>query len=86
MKDDYADLPIEELPNKVIEVLAKEYLLTPTDMKEGKVIVHFNYTCEKCGQRCTFEDPNKLYPTGVCWRCGHETIIKKAGFALIITQ
>lgn len=46
------------------------------------VNVLFKFTCEHCGERCTFQEPNKLYEKGECHRCGKETVVKRGGYAL----
>lgn len=45
--------------------------------------VFIKFTCEKCGNRLGFDEPNRLYTTGSCDKCGHVTEIKKCGFAVI---
>jgi len=50
----------------------------------SKASVHFKFSCEKCGTRCTFEKPNTLYASGTCYACGHETVVDKAGFSLAL--
>ena len=45
--------------------------------------VHFTYTCEKCGTRCTLSEPNMLRENGECCVCGHTTTITEGGFTLI---
>ena len=52
----------------------------------GTARVYFKFTCQHCGQRCTFSEPNKLYEKGECFSCGKETQIQKAGFMLIISS
>lgn len=47
--------------------------------------VHFKFTCEKCGERCTLSKANTLYENGECYKCGHETKIEKGGFSLTLT-
>lgn len=49
-----------------------------------KAAIYFKYTCAYCGQRCTFAEPNLLYATGECFRCGKVTTIEKAGFMLVV--
>jgi hypothetical protein len=44
--------------------------------------VHFKFTCEKCGARCTFEEKNSLFERGTCYQCGTDQPVTKAGFAL----
>jgi hypothetical protein len=43
-------------------------------------IVYFKFTCEHCGERCTFDEPNLLFENGECHACGKMTVIKKGGF------
>ena len=35
--------------------------------KLAKVYFYFKFTCPKCGARCEFEEPNKLYEKGICY-------------------
>lgn len=35
--------------------------------------VHFKFTCERCGARCTFSEPNTIYRNGECMDCGWAT-------------
>lgn len=44
--------------------------------------VFFKFTCGRCGARCTFNEPNRLYTEGECHACGFMTSIERAGFAL----
>lgn len=44
--------------------------------------VYFKFTCEACGARCTFDEPNTLFARGECHECGHQMEITHAGFAL----
>lgn len=46
------------------------------------VEVFFKFTCEKCGERCTFQEPNSIYEFGECCECGHNTLFTKGGYAL----
>lgn len=46
------------------------------------VDVWFKYTCEHCGERCTFQEPNMLYENGECHKCGKTTVVKVGGFCL----
>lgn len=48
--------------------------------------VYFKFTCEHCGDRCVFAEPNVLYETGECGKCGKITNIVEAGFMLVITM
>ena len=46
------------------------------------VMVYFKFTCQHCGERCTFKEPNQLYEFGECSACGKETVVEKGGLAL----
>lgn len=37
------------------------------------------FTCEKCSNRLTMDEPNVLYETGTCDVCGHVSNIKANG-------
>ena len=45
--------------------------------------VHFKFTCEECGQRCTLEEANVLYEYGECFECGHKTKLDMIGFLIV---
>ncbi len=45
-------------------------------------LVYFKFTCERCGERCTFQDANMLWEEGECHACGLNQPVTKAGFAL----
>ena len=68
------DLPRDELLAK-----AEEVLRTIPNSK-----VYFKFSCQNCGSRQTFSEPNKLFESGKCEECGHVTIIKEGGFLLEI--
>ena len=51
----------------------REVIVTANDLIEHGCRVHFKFTCEKCGNRCAFEEKNTFHESGVCDRCGHET-------------
>ena len=42
--------------------------------------VFFKFTCENCGERVTFSEPNILYESGECCKCGHITEVKAGGY------
>jgi hypothetical protein len=42
--------------------------------------VFFKFTCRKCGERCSFSEPNILYENGECFKCGFVTTITEGGF------
>ena len=45
--------------------------------------IHFKFTCLTCGDRCVLEEANTLYQRGICFNCGSDSPIEKAGFLLI---
>lgn len=45
--------------------------------------VHFKFTCRACGERCTLDEPNKLYEQGECG-CGNVQDITEGGFMLVM--
>lgn len=51
-------------------------------------IVHFKWTCAKCGSRQTFDTPNTLYRWGQCEQCQHTNDLEqpeaKVDFLLIM--
>jgi DNA-directed RNA polymerase subunit RPC12/RpoP len=44
--------------------------------------VFFKYTCQKCGTRVTFKEPNQLFERGECHQCGHEQPVTEGGYLL----
>lgn len=46
------------------------------------VDAYFKFTCEHCGERCTFQEPNMLYENGECHKCGKTTPFRVGGFSL----
>lgn len=50
----------------------------------GAARVYFKFTCAKCGNRCQFTEPNKLYERGVCCECGTDQPVTEAGFSLAL--
>lgn len=72
MADKYHDLPRKQLQEAASRAIAEN----PT------AEIHFKFTCQHCGERCTLEEPGKLYETGICFACGKETVIAKGGFML----
>jgi hypothetical protein len=45
--------------------------------------IHFKFTCPKCRERCVLEEADTLYQRGICFRCGSDSPIEKAGFLMI---
>jgi transcription initiation factor IIE alpha subunit len=74
----HQDLPRDEimaLAQKTLDRLRAENVFAK---------VHFKFTCEQCGGRVTFSEPNKLYERGTCDQCGHDMPVPKAGFSLMV--
>ena len=67
------DLPREELIAAADKVVEDSYV--PVD-------VMFKFSCEHCGERCTFQEPNMLYENGECHKCGQMTKVEFGGYAL----
>lgn len=67
------DLPREELLRRANEVLMQY-------PQSDCAAIHFKFTCEKCGERCTLCEANVLHEKGECYKCGHETVIESGGF------
>lgn len=74
-------VPTDYPRNKII-TMASEAI----EKADGRARVYFKFTCQHCGQRCTFSEPNKLYAKGECFVCSKETDIEKAGFLLVISS
>lgn len=70
------DLPREELIAEAERVCQQGW----NGLKVKDVL--FKYTCQWCGERCTMQEPNKLYENGECFACGKSTPIKFGGFLL----
>lgn len=47
-------------------------------INEGATI-YFKFTCEECGARQQFEEPNVLYRKGRCEECSHVTSLEENG-------
>jgi len=66
----------------------------PGDLSRGELVrqcnarlhegwsVLFEFTCAHCCQRCTLHNPNILWDSGFCSRCGQETEIDCGGYTL----
>lgn len=48
--------------------------------------VRFKFTCEKCGERCMFQEKNILYEEGECSRCGHKSVVREGGYCLFLEK
>ena len=66
------DYPREEILKKAIQALEQ--------FPGAKV--YFKFTCSHCGERCTFQEPNMLYESGECCKCGKDSPVTMAGFSL----
>ena len=69
----------KDLPRRELMVLADETL-----KKYPGAVVHFKFTCDTCGARCTLSDPNVLYETGQCYNCGQDTTITQGRFMVMM--
>lgn len=56
-----------------------EVVAAVDDLVEKGVEIHQQFNCEKCGAKQTMEEPDKLFTSGICEECGHETDIVKNG-------
>lgn len=74
----------KDIPGHLQQVLAHADAL----IRQGDRIVHFKYTCGKCGARQTFEEPNQMFSSGLCEECQHETNLfdpaANVGFMLVV--
>jgi hypothetical protein len=68
------DLP-NNLPREQLMIHAQRTLL-----KMNGGYCYFKFTCEKCGKRCTLQEPNVLYEQGECCSCGHTGPITEGGY------
>ena len=73
--------PPQDMPREELMALASETLKR---YRGQGATVYFKFTCEHCGERCTFQQPNALYETGECHKCGASTEITHGGFMLIL--
>lgn len=71
------------MSKKDIDIPVDELLKRAQEWIEQGFLVFFKWTCEKCGARLTFPEPNKFYKYGKCDQCGHVTEIKKGGFMVL---
>jgi hypothetical protein len=71
---------LADYPRDQIEQMALQAIARYGGSEVARVF--FKFTCDACGERCTFEEPNALFEVGVCHACGHETPVVVAGFAL----
>jgi hypothetical protein len=73
------DLPIEELVDRATKQIQQ-------DINDGIYTdVYFKFTCEHCGARCTFQEPNKVYEHGECAECGKQTVVTVGGYTTVST-
>ena len=68
------DYPRDEIRRRAEEAMA----LIPNSR------VYFKFTCQLCGERCTFNEPNMLYERGECCRCGVDQPVTQYGFSMEI--
>lgn len=70
------DLPRDELQRRA------QLALDEWSSGGADVDILFKFTCVWCGERCTLQEPNKLYENGECFACGKSTPIKWGGFSI----
>ncbi len=70
------DLPVAELINRANDQIAHDLALGI------RTNIHFKFTCEHCGERCTFDEPNAMYDYGECHKCGKQTKITVGGYMM----
>ena len=61
------DFPFDEVLRGASEAISKG------------ATVYQKFTCERCKERLTMDNPNVFYETGKCERCDHVTDIRKQG-------
>lgn len=66
-EDEVSDHPFDDIIKSVTEQIALGNLC------------YQKFTCAKCKNRLTIEEPNKFYTNGSCDKCGHITDIKAQG-------
>lgn len=62
-----------------------ECAATAEKLIEKGAEIYQKFSCEKCGQRLTIEEPNRFYMTGDCDKCGHVTNIVERGCNYMVT-
>ena len=72
-----------DYPREQIMQMASDAIATHGGPARARV--YFKFTCEACGARCTFNEPNALYESGECCDCGHMTTIAAAGYSLLLS-
>lgn len=70
------DLPRDELVKRA-QAAMEEW-----GGRGADIDILFKFTCQWCGERCTLQEPNKLYENGECFACGKSTPIKWGGFSI----
>lgn len=68
-----------DLPRKELMKAADEAKLR---YAESDPEIHFKFTCQHCGERCTLSKANTLHENGECYKCGKETKIERGGFMM----
>ena len=75
--------PPTNYPRDVIMRMAGEAINNNGGPQHARV--HFKFTCQNCGTRCTFSEPNQLFERGECCNCGFDNVVLEAGFSLEIS-
>jgi hypothetical protein len=63
----YDDYPFEEIALAAEELIAQGH------------VVFIKWTCEGCGRRVAFDQPNVICRFGKCDECGHVTNVERRG-------
>lgn len=71
-----------DLSPKQIKELAERAILDMGGPSQCEV--HFKFTCQWCGTRCTFIEPNVIFESGECLKCQKTTLITLVGFSVHI--
>jgi hypothetical protein len=67
-----APIAFEDYPLAVIAAAGREHIARGAT-------VFYKFTCEACGERCIFAEPNTLSEIGECAVCGHSTDLRTRG-------
>ena len=68
------------------DILRAEAIKRAESWRNNGWDVHFKFTCGRCGERLTLQEPNTLYEYGECFTCGYETKLDKVGFLVVKTM
>ena len=49
------------------------------EIRDGRLTFYQKFSCGRCHERITMNEPNKLFMFGHCEHCGHVTDLKRDG-------